>query len=213
MAHDATGGGSSLKALVIAVVVAAVVFVTCVLPAEYGRDPTGIGRLLGLDAMHARAQQASGPSTVTLREVLGGNEKLYEVDVGDGRDPVPLPNPKVHQLETTPPKEETIVVKLDVDQKTEIKTKLQEGKMVLYSWQVEGGKVYVDYHGHDPSFGDKFFVRYSEQDGVTGASGSLVAPFTGEHGWYWLNVSETPVTITLKVSGYFDNTVNYGLLR
>jgi hypothetical protein len=73
--------------------------------------------------------------------------------------------------------------------------------------------VYVDYHGHDPSLGDKFWVRYSEQDGVERASGSLVAPFSGEHGWYWLNVSDKPVTIKLTVSGYYDKMVDYGILR
>ena len=37
------------------------------------------------------------------------------------------------------------------------------------------------------------------------------APFTGEHGWYWLNYNDFPVTITLTVTGYFDDVVDYGL--
>lgn len=206
-------GAGALKGLVIALIVAAVLFVTVVLPAEFGRDPTGVGHLLGLDAMHARAGAgSSGGTTVRLTEITGGNEKIFEADPGDGREPVPLPNPAIAQLETTAPRTETITVKLDADGKTEIKAKLPKAKMLVYSWQVEGGKVYVDFHGHDPSLGDKFWVRYSEQDGVSGASGSLVAPFTGEHGWFWLNVSETPVTIKLTVTGYFDEMVNYGII-
>lgn len=206
-------GAGALKGLVIALVVAAVLFVTAVLPAEFGRDPTRLGHLLGLDVLHARAGGASsGESKIRLTEITGGNEKIFEADPGDGREPVPLPNPAIAQMEATAPRTETITVKLDADAKTEIKAKLQKAKMLLYSWQVEGGKVYVDFHGHDPSLGDKFWVRYSEQDGVTGASGSLVAPFTGEHGWYWLNVSEGPVTIKLTVTGYFDEMVNYGII-
>lgn len=206
-------GGASVKGLLIALAAAAVIFVAVVLPAEFGRDPTGVGRLLGLDAL-AESRGAAGPSQpIQLTEVIGGNEKIYTVDPGDGREPVPLPNPAVHQAEEAPPKTETRVIKLDFDQKTEIKARMKKGKMVLYTWQVEGGDVYVDYHGHDPALGDKFWVRYSEQDGVNGASGSLVAPFDGEHGWFWLNIADSPVTIRLTVTGYYDELVDYGLMQ
>ena len=49
------------------------------------------------------------------------------------------------------------------------------------------------------------------KSGTAGDSGSLVAPFSGEHGWYWLNVSSTPVTITLALTGYFDDIKDYGI--
>jgi hypothetical protein len=127
-------------------------------------------------------------------------------------DPLSLPNPAISQLEDHAPRTETITVKLGWDEKTEIKAVLGKAKAIVYSWSVEGGKVYVDFHGHDPSKGDHYWVRYEEADGITGRSGSLVAPFAGEHGWYWLNVSDTPVTIKLTVTGYQEKLVNYGLL-
>ena len=37
------------------------------------------------------------------------------------------------------------------------------------------------------------------------------APFSGEHGWYWLNYNEFPVTVTLTVTGYFDDIIDYGI--
>ena len=40
----------------------------------------------------------------------------------------------------------------------------------------------------------------------------VVAPFSGEHGWYWLNISEKPVTIKLTVTGYYDKMVDYGVI-
>ena len=40
-----------IRSTLLAVVVAALLLVTCVLPAEYGVDPTGVGRLLGLTQM------------------------------------------------------------------------------------------------------------------------------------------------------------------
>jgi hypothetical protein len=216
MADDANPqparGAGALKGLLIALLVAAVLFVTIVLPAEFGRDPTRVGRLLGLDAMQAPSASAGGETKVRLTEVIEGNERVFEADPGDGREPVPLPNPAVSQIEAEAPRTETMTVQLGADEKTEIKALLPKAKMIVYSWQVEGGQVYVDFHGHDPSLGDKFWVRYSEQDGVSGASGSLVAPFTGEHGWYWLNVSEGPVTIKLTVTGYFTKLKDYGRL-
>jgi hypothetical protein len=50
-APEQASGSSLLRATLIAVGVAAVLLLTCVLPAEYGIDPTGIGRVLGLTQM------------------------------------------------------------------------------------------------------------------------------------------------------------------
>jgi hypothetical protein len=35
------------------------------------------------------------------------------------------------------------------------------------------------------------------------SKGTLVAPFTGRHGWYWQNVSGEPVTIVVKLAGNY----------
>jgi hypothetical protein len=210
-----TSSSSSGRRLAIGVgvslLVALLLLFTIVLPAEYGRDPTGLGKLLGLTEM--KGPQARGGETVVLQEVVGGNASLATtVPVGDGRDPVPLPNPAVHQKQDQAPRTETLTIKLGLDEKTEIKAQMELGKMLVYSWSVEGGQVYVDYHGHDPALGDRFWVRYEEADGIAGRNGSLVAPFKGEHGWFWLNVSDGPVTIKLTVTGYHDKLVNYGII-
>ena len=54
-------------------------------------------------------------------------------------------------------------------------------------------------------------MRYKEEDEGTGGNGSVTAAFTGEHGWYWLNYNEFDVTVSLTVSGYFDELVDYGI--
>ena len=199
----------ALRGLAIAVVVAAIALFTLVLPAEYGYDPTGIGRHLGLMAM----SDARTSAAASIDDVTGGNDVLKAAAGASSMDPLPLPNPAVSQLEAAAPHTETIEITLGFDEKTEIKAVLGKGKVILYDWSVEGGKVYVDFHGHDPSKGDAYWVRYEEADGITQRSGSLVAPFAGEHGWYWLNVSDTPVKIRLTVTGYQEKLVNYGLLK
>ena len=90
---------------------------------------------------------------------------------------------------------------------------LREGKMIVYDWRVDRGELYSDFHGHNPDFGDDFWVRYREdQQGAASGSGSLVAPFAGEHGWYWVNINDHPVTVTLTVTGYFDDIIDYSEL-
>lgn len=185
---------------------AVLILVLFVLPAEFGIDPTGIGRATGLTAI-------SGPTrTLVIRDVVGGNEKLREVGLPDPGEPTPLPNPAVAQIKPDVPQSRTVTIDLGVDEKTEIKTVLDEAQVILYSWKAEGGEVYTDFHGHDPALG-KGFVRYEEQQSGSSGQGSLVAPFAGEHGWYWLNVAEGPVRITLSVTGYFKDIKDYGRLQ
>ena len=195
------------RSVLVALAVAAVLLLIGVLPAEYGIDPTGIGRLLGLNELNAPPTR-----TIEVRDVLGGNERVREAEIPDAGEPVPLPNPAVHQSEDRPIQTRTITVTLGPDQETEIKTVLKTNKVIVYTWHSEGGPAYCDLHGHDPAAGSEFFVRYREdQEGATDVTGSLVAPFDGEHGWYWLNINTEPITITLTVTGFFDDIVDYGI--
>jgi hypothetical protein len=37
-----------------------------------------------------------------------------------------------------------------------------------------------------------------------------VAPVEGIHGWFWLNLTGEPLTVTLKISGFYDS---HGLVQ
>ena len=188
-----------------ALIGAAVLLVLVVLPAEYGVDPTGLGARMGLTAMHAPAR------TLQIQDVIGGNAGYREVKVPDPGQPTPLPNPAVVQLKTMDAQSRTITVKLGSDQETEIKAVLGAAQVILYSWRADG-EVYTDFHGHEPGGGQEF-VRYEEQQSGQEGRGSLVAPFSGEHGWFWLNISGKPVTITLTVTGYYRDIIDYGIIN
>jgi len=196
---------SLLVATLIAAVGAAAVLLVFVLPAEYGIDPTRLGSAMGLTAMRAPAR------TLEISDIIGGNESYREVEIPDFGDPVPLPNPDVFQEESRDYTTRTVEITIPPDGETEVKLALDTGKMVLFKWSVDQGEIYSDFHGHDPSVGDEYWVRYREQQEGAGGKGSLVAPFTGEHGWYWLNYNEFPVMVTLTVSGYFDDIIDYGI--
>lgn len=190
-----------------AVLIAALLLVTVVLPAEYGIDPTRIGRALGLTAINAPAKATE------LKDVLGGNENLAAVaaKVPDVGDPIPLPNPAVSQIKPGVPKTHTQTVTLPAFKETEVKMLLDAAQVAVFSWQADGD-VYVDYHGHNPEImGKQGFVRYEELITARAENGSLVAPFSGEHGWFWQNQTDKPVHIKLTVTGYFNSIKDYGI--
>jgi hypothetical protein len=189
-----------------ALVVALIVLVAFIIPAVYGRDPVGIGAALGITSLSAPAVR-----TIELTDTIGGNETVREAEIPDFGDPVPLPNPAIHQEEDVAPDTVTVEVMIPAEAETEIKTVLQQNKVIAYTWAVDRGTIYSDFHGHNPEFGSDFWVRYIEHQETAGGNGSLVAPFEGEHGWYWLNYNEFPVTVTLTVSGYFDDIIDYGI--
>ena len=95
----------------VALIVAAIVLVVAVLPAEYGIDPTGLGRAMGLTELNAPASR-----TIEVRDVLGGNERVREVEIPAFNEPVPLPNPAVHQVEERQIQTRTLTLTLEEGQ-------------------------------------------------------------------------------------------------
>ena len=185
---------------------AVLILVLFVLPAERGIDPTGLGGLLGLTGLSSSAR------TLEIRDVFEGGERITELEIPDFGEPVPLPNPAVHQEQAAGARSDTLIVSLGPGQRTEVKAMMPSGKVLLYSWQTDRGPVYSDFHGHDPALGDDFWVRYREHESAASAQGSLVAPIDGEHGWYWVNFNDFPVEITLQLRGFHDDIIDYGTL-
>lgn len=73
-----------LRACAVAILVAAVVLVVAVLPAEYGIDPTGIGKRLGLTALsHSSSGAASGPVWKSA-SAFRSDETSVSLDPGKG---------------------------------------------------------------------------------------------------------------------------------
>lgn len=105
---------------------------------------------------------------------------------------------------------ETLSIEIKGDQSVEYKALMNQGESLNFQWTVEGGQAYYDMHAHDDAFGKEFFTRYDEGEGVSHA-GTIIAPYSGEHGWFWLNLEEGPITITLEVAGFFEKIVEIDL--
>jgi len=205
--QTAPSQGNLLKGALLALVAAAVVTVLFVLPAEFGVDPTGIGAKLGLldlaeTSQPAENSGASGGSTIVEGTWPGIPEEF------DFYEPEILGDP-YSRTQATKFRSDTITIELDVGEQTEYKAIMQQGDAFVYHWKLEKGIVYTDFHA-DPGenaaaagYPEQYYIRYAESE-TAESSGSLVAPFDGNHGWYWLNIEEEPITITLEVHGYYD---------
>lgn len=166
--------------------------------------------VLAAMAVHGAADDAR------LADPSGSNEKFAAASTTATADvPIPLPNPAVFQGAGQAARTDTVTITLPPKGRTEVKAVMKVDKVIVYSWKTDKGVAYVDFHGHSPDWTNKkAFVRYLEaRQGAAADSGSLVAPFSGEHGWYWENRQDHPVTITLTVTGYHDAVRNYGALK
>ena len=183
---------------------AAVVTVLVVLPAEFGIDPTGLGGKLGL----TRLAGASAPDVDAAPRIVEGTYPAASPDEEfDYFEPETLGEP-FSKPQDRPFRSESMVIALAEFEQVEVKAVMNQGDAIVYSWKlIEGETVYSDFHA-DPHeverFPELYFIRYHESEEGS-ASGSLVAPFTGNHGWYWLNIEENPVRIELEVRGYYDS--------
>jgi hypothetical protein len=79
----------------------------------------------------------------------------------------------------------------------EIKLAMEEGQVARFFWTANGSVVNFDLHGD----GGGQSISYEQGRAVPEASGDLTAAFTGNHGWFWRNRTEAPVTVTLRTGG------------
>jgi hypothetical protein len=154
----------------IALLVAGFVLVVAVLPAEYGIDPLGTGRALGLTALSATA-----PERVTAQP---GTFKTDSAEFILGRY-----------------------------QSVEYTYRIEEGAGVLFSWRATG-TVRSDFHGQPDGAPADYAESHDRREGTV-AHGTFVAPFPGTHGWYWENLTDGEVTITVQTAGFYSRAQEF----
>ena len=135
---------------------------------------------------------------LTLATAASSQVEWNEMPLADG----------VFREYTTEYRTDVIDIPLGSLEELEYKLGLNEGDSIVYQWDAVDLKdpalLYAEFHGHtEPvnNVGDLMFYRKA-----TGATerGTLVAPFTGIHGWYLRNDTEAPIVVRLKVAGFYE---------
>lgn len=93
---------------------------------------------------------------------------------------------------------EAVTINLPPRGEKEYKLNLDKGVLLSYRWETDGEPLYYDFHGEPAGAAADVFQSY-QINTKSSASGQVVTPFAGTHGWYWNNTSSNPVTITLRV--------------
>jgi hypothetical protein len=181
------------RSTAIALALAAVLLFTVVLPAEYGIDPTGLGRILGLTQM--------GEIKVSLAE----EARRTETAVATPTLPTvarETPCPDVAPVPLAAPRTETVTITLQPGQGKEVKLAMSERARVRFSWATDRGVVNYDQHG-DSKQPPRDYHGYRKGTGQASDEGELVAAFEGWHGWFWRNRGTETVSVTLEVTGNY----------
>lgn len=165
----------------VALLVSGLALVIAVLPAEFGVDPTGLGRRLGLLALaDVKKQVAAFDAT---RESAVSAETV-------------VPSARAFQ-------HETVDFTLAPHAFVEYKYRLDKGQALLYSWRATAA-VNLEFHAEPDGAPRGYAESYEKRNAVESESGTLTAPFSGIHGWYWENLSDNPVTVTLSSAGFYN---------
>jgi hypothetical protein len=191
-----------LRSTIIAILAAAAILITIVLPAEHAIDPTGIGRALGLAEM--------GEIKTQLAEEA---ERDRATGLQDGAPAaVPAPDQRSSLIgsifaelvigsaaaQTVPAgRTDEMTITLRPGEGSEVKLVMNQGARVNFSWTVTDGVVNFDLHGD----GGGQSTSYEKGRGVPGAEGVLEAAFDGNHGWFRRNRGRADVTVTLRTDG------------
>ena len=204
-----------IRSTIIAAIVALLLLVTVVMPAEYALDPTGAGRLLGLTEMgeikeqlaeEAAADEAAQMETVQpsseesapeLAAPVSATAAAFEPDAAPKAE-APAPTPAAE-----PEWQDEVRVVLTPGEGTEFKLTMEEGALARFSWVSEGGPINYDTHGD----GSGQSISYEKGRGVSEDEGELEAAFTGNHGWFFRNRNDDDITLVLRTDG------DYGELK
>lgn len=195
--HDAPSARDILRSTAIAAIVALALHVTIILPAEYGKDPTRIGKLLGLKEMgEIKMALAKEEAAQAPREAATATP----VVPAPATAPVPVPAAATTIVDSTG-KSDVTEVTLQPNEGKEIKLAMRKDARVTYSWTTAGGPVNYDTHADAPTIK---YHGYAKGSGVASNEGVLTAAFDGEHGWFWRNRTKGPVTVTLRTRGNYQ---------
>jgi len=222
-----------LRSTIIAIFAAAALLVTIVLPSEYGIDPTGAGRMLGLTEMGEIKTQLAEEAEADRRLEA---EAQAQAEAAAARPPEPAPEAVPEETATLEPApaEEPVLPAESVPQeiaeaapaetpvaaaeptppvkKDEVSITLTPGEGAEIKLVMKGGaKARFEWTANGGLLnydthgnGGGQRISYEKGRAVPSDEGVLEAAFDGNHGWFWRNRTDVDVTMTLKTEGDYS---------
>jgi hypothetical protein len=199
--NDLPSMGKLIKSTILAIGIATVLLVTVVLPAEYGIDPLGFGKMIGLAKMGeiktSLAQEAAiEKQSPTAGSVTAQEEKSVEV-VSEESAPEPQADLRSDKITLT----------LKPNEGKEIKLTMTKESTVNYLWYTDRGVASFDAHADSK----KLNIKYHSYDKgkLAKDEGTMEAAFDGNHGWFWRNRTQQTMTVTLEVNGSYSDVLQF----
>ena len=183
--NDLPSSSQLLKSTIIALAVAGALLLCVVIPAEYGKDPIGVGELLGLKKMGEIKIRLEKES---LNENQVFNEHIYLRD-------------EVREYsKTSEENRDVLEFIIESNESIEIKLEMIEGSFAKYNWATKNGGLNYNLHG-DGYKGSQKSITYKKGRMTRSDSGEIISEFDGYHGWFWRKRNSTAVTVTLETMG------------
>jgi hypothetical protein len=179
--------GKMLTITGVALVVATLLVFGAILPAEFNRDPLGLGRVTGLNRLWA-------PREVTFDTATSEVALAREYPAGFRSDTIEIPL----RREGDPTRGDEL----------EYKVRMLKDATLIYQWSVaeipDPEEFFYEFHGHTLTNPAEMTVATYKKTTGTSANGALTAPFDGIHGWFFQNQSVNPVVVRVKISGFYE---------
>jgi len=184
---------------VTALAVAGIAVVGFVLPAEYGIDPLGIGKALGLTQLSG----GGAKENIYLKRGQARTNVLFPLDAAATLDEETLRKLLADKGVAFPAEAKAQSDRFQIEllpyEGIELKYVLDQGAPMVFSWHATA-PVNVDMHSHPFDGGTEATESFVIDDFRT-QTAAYVAPFNGIHGWYWQNRTMEPITLTLDATG------------
>lgn len=193
-------------ATVAALMLGTIIVIGAVLPAEYGIDPTGMGKSIGFDKLYQPAEKkeatalpvAQLQSPIKVLKLEGGGSEPEVVKPEEANYPAPA-----KQYEE---RSDSVQVSLKAGKGLEYKVKILKHGRLKYEWLTSSGIVYADFHGdvkqdNPPKdiYYESYAIAYSNN-----MIGNLLTPYEGRHGWYFKNMTSNDITISIRLKGQYE---------
>ena len=187
-----------IRNLILSFIIGGFILIIAVLPAEYGIDPIGAGKVLGFEKLYIKEQPQKAQPVKQIKRRLVKLSHIGSPESVTRPDNATLPTAK----DKLPQRTDEIKVVVPANRGIEYKFWAKQLGHLKYSWHTQNNEtLFLDFHGEpkdSKAFYESYAVCYSNNMG-----GTFLVPFTGKHGWYFKNNTDKDITVLIKIKGEY----------